>query len=237
MSERREFEGRDLDEAVRTAAAALGVPAAEVHYELLDEGRRGVFGLGARLVRIAVEVTEAPAAPGPLESEAEEEAGEPAARRPATSDLTAVETTVRRMLVLMGMKLEARVHPVEGGIRIELAGPDRKLLAQKDGELVSALQFLLNRMARRSWPDRGHIQIDCEGFRNKREEDLVELAREVARQVARTGRPKRLHSMNPYERRLVHLTVREFPGLTTRSEGEGFLKQVTVEPARPGPTA
>jgi spoIIIJ-associated protein len=99
---------------------------------------------------------------------------------------------------------------------------------QKDGELLSALQFLLNRMARRTWPDAGRIRLSCDGHRKRRDDDLVELTREVAQQVGRTGRTKRLHPMNAYERRLVHLTVREFEQLGSRSEGNGHLKRVKI---------
>ena len=54
MSEEREFEGKDLEEALASAAAALGIPQAELHYEMLEAGRRGVLGLGVRNVRIRV---------------------------------------------------------------------------------------------------------------------------------------------------------------------------------------
>ena len=138
------------------------------------------------------------------------------------------------MLRLAGFDLEARVAGTDEAVKVMLSGPDRRLLVQKDGELVASLQFLLNRMARRAWPRISHLTVECEGFRDRREEDLVQLAREVASQVARTGRPKKLHSMNPYERRLVHIAVREFPEVTSHSVGEGFLKQVTVAPAGSG---
>ena len=83
-------------------------------------------------------------------------------------------------------------------------------------------------MARRAWPDAGRIQLSGRGQRRRRDEALVELTREVAEQVTRTGRTKRLHQMNAYERRLVHITVREYEGLGSRSEGNGHLKRVRV---------
>jgi spoIIIJ-associated protein len=131
----------------------------------------------------------------------------------------------------MQLDLRARVSRRGDGCRVELVGPDRKALLQNDGELIAALQFLLNRMGRRAWPHAGHVQLDCDGYKHTREESVVELAREVASVVARTGQPKRLHPMNPFERRLVHMTVQEFSGLTSRSDGDGFLKQITVEAA------
>jgi spoIIIJ-associated protein len=83
-------------------------------------------------------------------------------------------------------------------------------------------------MARRAWPEAGRIHLACDGHRKERDDDLVELTREVAQQVKRTGKTKRLHPMNAYERRLVHLTVREFDQLGSRSEGSGHLKRVKV---------
>ncbi len=227
MEVAREFEGRDLDEAIRAAAESLGIPSQDVRYELVEGGRRGLFGLGARRVRILVELP-----PQLTRTEADEE---DEASPLVAETQTAMIASLKRMISLTGLELRPKTAPIEGGMRVELSGPDRRLLVQKDGELLNAIQFLLNRMSRRAWPGVGHIQVVCDGYRNRREEDLVELAREVARQVTRTGRPKRLHSMNPYERRLIHIAVREFPGLVTHSEGDGFLKQILVAPAAGAP--
>ena len=231
MGVQREFEGRDLEDALTAASIALGVPRERFQFRLVDEGRRGLFGIGAKRVRIVVEA-ETP--------EAADAAGVRAAPRagPGEDDrepeARSLEETVRHMLQLMGLDVEVRAEVTEEAGRVVLTGADRRVLLQKDAELVSALQFLLNRMARRTWPSISHVLVACEGFRDRREEDLVELARQVAEQVVRTGRPRRLHSMNPYERRLVHLTVREFPELTSHSAGNGFLKQITVAPVGRG---
>jgi spoIIIJ-associated protein len=229
MGDEREFEGRDLEEALGAASTALSLARERFEFRIVEEGRRGVFGLGAKRVRILVAVPD----------EAAPEAWkEPVPSPPRSSsdpaEAGAVEETVRRMLGMMGLELDARTEAAGESVRVILSGEDRSLLVQKDGELLNALQFLLNRMGRRAWPAVSHLVVECEGYQGRREEDLVNLTREVARQVARTGRPKKLHSMNPYERRLVHITVREFPELTSRSAGEGFLKQITVAPAGRG---
>jgi spoIIIJ-associated protein len=111
-----------------------------------------------------------------------------------------------------------------------LNGEDRKLLLGRDSELLSAFQFLLNRMSRRAWPGAGRIQLSCAGHdgASRRDEEIVELVREVAGQVARTGRTNMLHPLNSYERRLAHLTVREFTGLTSSSDGDGSLKRIRI---------
>jgi spoIIIJ-associated protein len=104
---------------------------------------------------------------------------------------------------------------------------------QLSSELLSALEFVLNRMGRRAWPDEPPVHVVCSGFRSERDGELVEMVREAAAEVTRSGQPCRLHAMNPYERRVVHMTVREHPGLTTVSEGDGFLKRVRVEKSAP----
>lgn len=218
MSEEPEFEGADLDEALESASSALGVPAQTIRYRVLESGRRGLFGIGARAIRIRI-------LSGP------DSGVPPGAPAPASKGVIEVEESVRRMVGLAGLDLHVAGSATDGVVKLVLEGPDRELLTQREGELLSALQFLLNRMARRTWPEAGHVVVECEGYRDRREDDLADLAREVARQVGRTGRPSKLRAMNPYERRVVHVTLREFPGVTSHSVGEGFLKQVTVSPA------
>jgi len=254
-STEREFEGRDLAEALKMASEALGIPEPDLDYKMLEQGRRGLFGLGAKPVRIRVMppvrgVAEAGPTPetrakkNPVKGAARKnnrrnrknrnsrprpappQAG--AARRPRPESGPDVEATVSRMVELMGLELDVSARAVDGGVAVDLGGADRKLLLHKDGELISAMQFLLNRMARRAWPGTGRIHLSCDGNREQRDEDLVELTREAARNVVDSGRAQRLQPMNAYERRLVHITVREFPELDSRSEGNGFLKRVRI---------
>jgi len=267
MIKERDFEGKDLNEALHVASDAMGIPEPELDYEIIEQGRRGLFGVGAKSVRIRVmpplsQPADPMAAaelklprdqlpkrgdrkPAPARKRSRQESrpvrkppqrsSQKPVRKPApkpeaapTPQASEVAGTLQRMLEMMGMDLTASAADSDNGVAIELDGPDRKVLMQKDSELLSALQFLLNRMSRRTWPDVGRIRLSCDGHRKRRDEDLVELTREVAQQVRSTGRTKRLHPMNAYERRLVHLTVREFEQLGSRSEGNGHLKRVKI---------
>lgn len=231
----REFDGRDLDEALGAASDALGKPAAEIDFDLVEGGRKGVFGLGARPVRIRVRVNPAdpPPAPRPAASPDPEppSPAAPDAAPPAEPSARTAAATLARMIALMGLDLGLEEIARDGSIEIRLDGPDRKRLTARDGELIDALEFVLNRMGRRAWPDEPPVHLVCSGFTSERDGELIEMVREVASRVARTGTPARLAPMNPYERRIAHVTVREFPGLTTVSEGDGFLKRVRVEKA------
>jgi spoIIIJ-associated protein len=229
MAEETIYEGRDLEEALAAASEALGISGDDLHYEMLEQGRRGVFGLGAKCVRIRVTsqgLRAAPAAEGQqrtvefpeLEPESEE----------APPEAAEVEASLAKMIELMGLDLSLQSTPIRGGINIQLQGPDRKLLTDRNAELLWSFQVLLVRMARRAWPELGRIQLSCEGQARRRDEDLIGRVRHVAQQVAQSGRTQKLQPLNAYERRLVHITVREFGGLTSCSEGDGSMKRVRI---------
>ncbi len=216
-----EFQGRNLEEALAAAGAALGVPAASLRYELLEEGRRGILGLGAVPTRIRV--LETPGAPPGSAVPS------PAAAEVPSAAAEGVRATLQTLLDLAHLELSVRATDAGTGVRLFLQGKDRKLLLQRDAELLESLQVVLQRMARRRWPDVGSIHVDCEGGPRRRDDDaLVERVRAMAEQVLRTGEPGRLGELNPYERRLVHMTVGSYPGLKSTSEGDGFLKPILV---------
>jgi len=243
MTEDREFEGKDLEEALDIASEQLGVPPDELHYEMLEQGRRGLLGVGTKNVRIRVKPPletefgeETAADPPPERSRAKRpprspkkttaEPAEPA--EPVSGDARAVERTVMQIIDGMGFDLTVNTKCQEGSIHLKLQGPDRKLLTARNAELLAALQLLLTRMSRRTWPDVSRIDVSCDGRGKPRDEDLISMVRKAARQVTKTGKTRKLPPMNAYERRLVHLTVRDFPGLTSSSDGGGSMKRVRI---------
>jgi len=231
MKAKGEFEGKNLEEALEEASGALGIPESELHYEIVEQGRRGVLGLGVKNVRIRVKPPlEAP----PVEKPARRKAPAPRADESVGENASEIETTVRKMLGLAGLELEVSATSRKGGTQLELDGADSKMLLGRKAELLSAIQFLLNRMSRRAWPDAGRIHVVCNGRggNHRRDDDIVELAREMAEQVSRTGRTQMLQPLNSYERRLVHLTVREFGGLTSSSDGQGAVKRIRISKVR-----
>ena len=114
-------------------------------------------------------------------------------------------------------------------LRVELYGEDREILVKNGAEVLEVFQFLTNRIFGRELGER-RIVVDCEGFRARREAELQEIAARVSERVKLTGQEEELASMNPYERRLVHLAVAEIEGVTTESEGDGVMKRVIILP-------
>jgi len=101
-------------------------------------------------------------------------------------------------------------------------GPDKHFLLQKDGSLLLALQHILNKV----FPEK--IQTDCNHYKKRKEKELKDYVHQIARKVKESGRNEILDPMNPYKRRLVHITVNQIPGLSTESLGNGFMKKIKV---------
>ena len=93
-----------------------------------------------------------------------------------------------------------------------------------DGSLLLALQHILNKISSNK------VQVDCEFFRKRKESKLRDFAQQVGRYVAGSGKQEILEPMNPYERRIIHMTINQIQGITSESIGEGFLKRVKVFP-------
>jgi spoIIIJ-associated protein len=115
-------------------------------------------------------------------------------------------------------------------IFLDILGRDLGMLIGRRGENLAQIQYMVNLLVNRKLGDWTRVIVDVEGYRSRREEALVGLAERVARQVARSRRPIVLEPMPPNERRIVHLTLRGNPEVTTESNGEGSLRRITVQP-------
>jgi len=151
------------------------------------------------------------------------------------TEVADVERLAGRILGGLGLDVRATATDTEAAIRVDVTGNDRDYLLSHRGEGLGALQYLLNRIIYRG--RRGKkIQVDCDGFRKLREDEIVEVALRSAEKARARGEECLLSPLNPYERRLVHLALAELGGVETRSVGDGFLKRIAIVPlAKPGP--
>jgi spoIIIJ-associated protein len=115
-------------------------------------------------------------------------------------------------------------------IFIDVLGHDLGMLIGRRGENLAQIQYMVNLLANRQLGTWTRVIVDIEGYRSRREESLIGLAERVARQVSRSRRPIQLEPMPPNERRIVHLTLRGNPDVTTESTGEGANRRITVQP-------
>jgi spoIIIJ-associated protein len=248
MTYNREFNAATVDEALEKASSSLGVPAGELSYEVLDEGSVGFLGIGARDARITVESPEGSEGLGPEESLAAEdvveEAAEPSdglsevfaesseAEHAAVPEelLDEIKDLVSSIVGAMGFDSRIDVYDAGGFVAADVASDNTALFIGQKGETIDALQLLINAAVYRKRPFVKRIVLDAEGYRQRRIEAIQGMAHRTARRAVRERRTVELPPMNPSERRIVHLFLRDNPKVTTASEGSGNNRRVRISP-------
>ena len=250
-----EASGRTVEEAVEKALARLNRSRDEVEIEVLREASSGILGFGAR--DAIVRVTELLPAPPAEESEPTPASPPPsqvaevgsATRGAVPSAVVAPPASAEELLELsreLLVELLTRMHVIadvqaywsepeppeeEPTLVLDIVGDDLGLLIGRRGSTLRELQFLMRLMVGRRVGRRVNLVVDVEGYKQRRAETLRRLALEKAEQVRRTGRPVYLRPMPAYERRIVHLALRNEPGVVTRSTGEEPRRRVGIFPA------
>jgi len=242
-----------VDEAIEKGLADLGLPREAVEFEILDEGSRGLFGLGTRQARVRLTVKDVDTAKTEPESmldvgeeaflELEEEEPIPAPVRIQPTNakeeipLHVAQETVTELLEKMGIKAQVtssygEVDDLRGTvpIHVDITGNDLSVLIGKRSETLNALQYISRLIICKELGQSVTVVIDVEGYRTRRERQLRQLARRIADQAVKTGRKQTLEPMPPNERRIIHMELREDPLVTTESFGEEPHRKVTIIP-------
>jgi spoIIIJ-associated protein len=146
--------------------------------------------------------------------------------------LTKGKTLLAELLGKMGVDGEVVAREDNERVTLEVKGAETGLVIGKKGATLDALQYLVNKISSQGMPEGTSkpIQVDAEGYRDRRAETLVELANKLADKVRRTGRPVEMDPMSPAERRVVHVALADAPDLETRSEGEGIYRHLVIFP-------
>lgn len=184
------LEVSDEEEARSSAAAKFGVARDEVELKVIEESK-SFLGLFGKKVKVE-------------------------ARPKYPKEQRSFVTLLRRVLAAADLNLDVAVLS-DGSVN--LTGPDSRIvLAGRMGEGLKALDYVVNLMARNDGPV-PHVRVDCDGYRRKREKELEHIAMEAAKEAIRTRRTVYLQPMSSWERRIVHLTLRESATVETHSIG------------------
>jgi spoIIIJ-associated protein len=236
---------RTVDEAIELGLKELDVDREEAEVEILSRGKTGFLGIGSEVARVRVtRIAQGRSAAGMTTTEATTATptidGMPSAARAAPSAgagtaAGAATAAVGRILEAAGVNvtstLRAANDPETGGPVIDLAGEDSGLLIGRRGQTLQALQFLVNMLVRKEFDD-VRVLLDVENYRQRRESSLRDMAVKVAARVAQTNRSITLEPMPPADRRIIHTSLTDDPGVATESTGEGEARKVTIMPKR-----
>jgi spoIIIJ-associated protein len=132
----------------------------------------------------------------------------------------------------MNLNVQVKAFENDDCTFLEVSGEDADVLIGKRGQTLDAVQYLTNLVNNKNHEEYKRVVIDIEGYRSRREKVLENLAVKLAAKVSRSGRSVRLEPMNPYERKVIHATIQEIDGITTKSEGNEPYRKVIIEKER-----
>jgi spoIIIJ-associated protein len=135
---------------------------------------------------------------------------------------------VQRILGAMGLDLTIDLDETPDNVRMNLSGHGAEVLLKRKGEVLDALQVIVNTAFRRDARGDRHYVIDALGFRKDKDTELRQMAQFLMTKAQTTGVPQEIGPLNPYARRIVHVTVTEDPSMTSESVGDAFLKTVVI---------
>ncbi len=227
-----EGSGRTVEEAIRDALRTLGARREDADLMVLDEGSRGVLGLGSRLARVRLTLLSEM-------DEGEEGAPEPSRAAPPAPALPEAEaaelielaqSVATSLIEAMGFHAAASGREEAGQVHVSVTGPDLAPLIGRRGQTLDALDLLVNLIVAHRQGRRIPVIVDVERYRERRVETLEDMARRFAERVRRSGRPLALKPMSAAERRIIHTVLAADGGVTTHSEGEDPDRRVVITP-------
>jgi spoIIIJ-associated protein len=246
-----------VEEAIAQGLAELGLTADAVSVEVLDAGTKGFFGLGKTQVRVRLTVnpppgemkaqTEAVPATRPeaarVERKVEPPAPQPAPVSRATEPkpehdalLDRTESVVSKMLHLLNLQAQVSAHygsterDGRHNINVDIRGNDLSVLIGRRSETLSAFQYIASLIVGKEEQQFVQLTVDVEGYRDRREKQLIQMAMRMADQVTKSGRRQTLEPMPSAERRIIHIALREHPAVKTESTGEEPYRKVMILP-------
>jgi spoIIIJ-associated protein len=197
-----------------------GIDKADVRFQVLSEGERGLLGVGYSPARVIATITDG--------------AVEPAAAVSGSEEALAAHELVVRVTATLGVRCRIELDEGDDAITVSCSGPDLGILIGRHGQTIDALQYLANAIAYRRREQRKTVVVDAAGYRARRQATLESLAMRSAERALSTGESVELEPMTPTERKIVHVRLQDVGGVETTSEGAEPNRFVVVSPASGG---
>ena len=197
-----EVEEDTTEEALEAALKELGVSRDQVSVRVIHEPTKGILGLGAKLAKIRVTLKE---------------------------DVSSTpEAVLHEILSHMGLEVQIESQIINGSVHLTVSSDNPGILIGKHGQTLNAVEYLLNCILNRSSLVKKKVFVDAEGYRERREQMLTDLAYRAAAKVKQTHQEIVLDPMSPRDRRIIHVTLQSDEHIRTYSRGEGMMRRVAV---------
>ncbi len=217
------FTGKSIDEAKEKAAEEFNVSADQITFKVLNDVKKGLFGK--------------------IKEEAKVWAGY---NRPVIDDVTVIDgikssndvddqveccrSYLEKVIKNMGIEAEISIVNSDNNFYIDIDSKGSGAVIGKRGETLDALQYLTSLVVNKHDGEYKRVTLNSCGYREKREETLIQLANKIARKAIKNARPTTLEPMNPYERRIIHSAIAKIDGVSSKSVGEEPYRKVIITP-------
>lgn len=243
------YTGKSLDELKALAISEikeLGVNEADIKITIVEEpvkklfGKKGDYKIEAEYEEVAAQEAPVTATVTADTASADETTTDAPAEASATKDADHTEKVamaaayLEKVLTALGVEdFKVNIIEKEDITVLDIVGEKLGIVIGRRGETLDSLQYLAILASNRHDEPYCRITVDCNGYRDKREETLKALAERTANKVLRQGRRITLEPMNPYERRIIHSKVAEIEGVYSNSIGEEPYRKVVISASQP----
>lgn len=199
-----EVSAKTVNDAITEACQKFGVTSDKLDYKVIEEGSNGFLGIGSKpaVIKVAVKCS--------VEDNAK-------------TFLNDVFQAMNMIVVV-----DVKYNEAEKEMDIEISGDEMGVMIGKRGQTLDSLQYLVSLVVNKGSDDYIRVKVDTENYRQRRQETLENLAKNIAYKVKRSRRPISLEPMNPYERRIIHSALQNDKYVSTHSEGEDPFRKVVV---------
>ena len=203
-----EISAKTVEEAVTEACQKLSVTSEKLEWEVVEEGKAGILGFGAKPAVIK-------------------------ARVKATL-VDNVKIFLSEVSAAMNIEVVVNVEydEKERNLNIDLTGEDMGMLIGKRGQTLDSLQYLVSLVVNKDTQEYVRVKVDTENYRERRKATLENLAKNMSHKVKRIRRSVSLEPMNPYERRIIHAALQDDKYVTTHSEGDEPYRRIVITPKK-----
>lgn len=197
--------GQTVEEAVQSALKQLNTSRDQVDVEIIDEGKKGIFGLfGSKPGIVKVSIVQ--------------------------NQIEQAEAYLKDVVEQIGASVEVNTTVHENEITFNIVGEKIAILIGKRGQTLNALQYLLHLVVNRGAKHYYTVVLDAEGYRDRRKDTLYTLAGRLADKAIRTQKEVLLEPMPAYERKVIHTALQNNKTVSTYSDGSEPNRRVVIKP-------
>jgi spoIIIJ-associated protein len=208
-----EREAKTVSEAILKACEDLGVTRNDIDVQVLEEGSKGVLGIGGKDARIRVTVTRSDVTEKGLRAK------------------KALENILGYIVSSHSITLKETADKIKLDVKIS---DDKGLLIGRKGEMIKALEYITGKIAGRFCEDgrEKRVLIDIDDYKRRREESISRMVKDTVKRVKKIGKPITLDPMSAFERRITYITLKQESGITYETKGSGEEKRIVINPQR-----